>query len=148
MRVTDTHVEVLRDLLTGDQDAVSRAREQQRAGNLTGMAALAEAAFGIAARRAFAPAWTMPGVIGFAARVRAANVGNPVQFGALDAEQELRRALGDPVPPPRSYQAAGAALMRMLETLITDLELDDAGLTDLLTQARSGAERILARTAS
>jgi hypothetical protein len=146
MRVTDTHVELLRALLTGDREAASRAQEQA-AGNLNGLAALVEAAFGIAARRAFAPSWTMPGVIRFAARVRIGNAGNPVPFGALDAERELRRALGDKVPPPGSYPVAGAALMCMLETLVTDLELDDAGLAGLLGQARGDADRILAHAA-
>ena len=148
MRVADTHVKLLHDFLVDDPEAVSRAQDQQQAGNLNPLAALMEAAFGAAARRAFAPSWTMPGVIQFAARVRIENAGMPVQFGALDAERELRRALGDRVPAPRSYEAAGAAMMCMLHVLVADLELDDAGLAGLLAEARPEADRILGHASS
>lgn len=147
MPVTDTQVKVLHDLLVGEPEAVSRAREEERAGSLGPLAALVEASLGIAVSRVSAPGWTMPGIIRFAARVRTGNAGSPLQFGATDAERELCRVLGDDVPPPRSYPAAGAAMMCMLETLIADLELDDAGLSGLLAQARTSADRILARAA-
>jgi hypothetical protein len=143
MQVTDMHVQLLHGFLADDPDAVNRAREQ--AGNLNPLAPLMQAAFGIVARRAFAPSWTMPRVVQFAARARIENAGNPAQFGALDAERELRRVFGDQVPPPRSYEAAGAAMMCMLHVLVADLELDDAGLADLLAQARADADRALAR---
>lgn len=147
MPVSDTHVKILRGFLANDPEAVTQAKEQQQAGNLNALAALVEATFGVAARRAFTPSWTMPGVVRFAARARIENAGNPVQFGALDAERELRRAFGDKVPAPRSYNAAAAAMMCMLHVLIEDLKLDEAGVNELLAQARVDADRVLAQAA-
>lgn len=72
-----------------------------------------ETAFAIAAYRAFAPEWTMPQVIQFVARVRIEHPGVSLPFSTLDAERELRRVLGDQVPPPRDVQAAGVAQMSM-----------------------------------
>lgn len=147
MEVTDIQVDILRGFLAEEPDAVSRAEEQQRAGTLSALGPLIESAFGIAARRVFAPSWTMPGVIQFVARVRLENAANPVKFSALDAERELRRAFGDNVPPAGSYDAAGIARLFMLHTLVADLELNDAGLDELLAQARTEANRILAHAA-
>lgn len=145
MPVTDTHVKILRGFLANDPQAVIQAQEQQQHGNLNPLAALVETAFGLAARRAFTPSWTMPGVVRFAARARIENAGNPVQFGALDAERELRRAFGDTVPAPRSYNAAAAAMMCMLHVLIHELKLDESGIDELLVQARVDADHVLAQ---
>lgn len=109
------------------------------------MGALLEASLAVAAYRVFAPSWNMPMVIEFVALVRNDYAGASLPFTARDAERELRRALGDTVPPPGDAQAAGIAQMCLLRVLKDVLELDDDGLTELLAEARLVADRALAR---
>jgi hypothetical protein len=143
MPVTDLHVEVLRDLLTGRHEAAQQAIAQGGEG-LGDMDALLQMSLGAAARRFFAPSWNMPMVIEFVALVRNDYAGVSLPFGAPDAERELRRALGDTVPPPRDVQAAGMARMCLLRVLKDVLELDDDGVAGLLAEARPMADRALA----
>lgn len=145
MPVTDLQAEILHDLLSDDYEAAQRAVE--RGENLGGMGALMETTFAMAACRAFAFGWTMPQLVQFVARVRIERQGVPLPFTALDAEEELRRVLGDTVPPTRDIHAAGVAQMSMLRTLVDDLGLSNAGLNDLISRARADADRILDRTA-
>jgi hypothetical protein len=140
MTVLDDQVAFMRAYLLGDEDAV--ARDWGAISASPSLAALTDAAFVIATRRAFAPTWTTQRVIQYVAEVRAALSG---KTGVLDpriAERELRRALGDDVSPTPSDPAAAATQLILLASLAVTLHLNAADIDDLLNQARRSADQV------
>lgn len=137
--VTDADVAILRASIEGRADEIlaSHSRHSRLNGSLGGFVPLTWAAFVLAARRQFAPMWSRSEVIQFVGMIRAVPGGQPDLLDPLAAETELRVALGEDLPPWPDPQARVAAEVMLLGALVAALELDDAGVDDLLGEARA-----------
>jgi hypothetical protein len=147
--VSDREMAWLHGTVTGDAEMAQRGYNEQFAvtGEANGVAMLMHAAFVIAARRTFAPRWTRAEMISYVARLRA-ELQSEVEPGlvdALTAEDELRAALGEPVAATHEIGFVAAARLFIMVDLITDLDLDDEALADLLSQARDSADQMMER---
>jgi hypothetical protein len=139
---------VLRGWVTGDGDLASGSFSGQLAvaGDANGLAMLLHAAFVIAARRKFSPQWTRADVTGYVARLRAELQGvEPGMVDPLTAEDELRGALGEPVTATHETGFIAAARLFILIDIVASLHLDEAAMAGLLSQARDGADQMMAR---
>lgn len=135
--ISDVHVALLRAEIDGDADAARRACEQVAAQHAEdGFGALTQAAFVITARREFAPTWSRPEVIRYVAVVRTLFSEKPDLLNPSVAENELRNALGESLPPWPDDTARATAQLILLTALVQTLQLDDAGVDELLSQAR------------
>lgn len=146
MPVTDHELATLRAQLIG-QDEIARqefSSQLAESGDLSGLGMLVYAAFVIAARRKFAPAWTRADVIGYVARVRALLSERPGLLDPVTAEDELRSALGDNVTAEHSTGARAAAWLILLLTFAASLDLDENAVQALLDEARGQADQMLA----
>jgi len=146
MLVTDLDIAFLREQIAGEDEVAQRAVADQIAavGDLSGLGALVHAAFVIAARRHFAPAWTRAGVIQYVAHVRAMLAERPGILSPSAAEDELKIALGDRAGTRHQAGEIARARLLLLIALVVSLDLDDDGTSDLLDEARSAAEQVLA----
>jgi hypothetical protein len=146
MAVTDGQAAALRAYLApgpGPGEAERLYGQLAQAGGLDGYSEFALAAFVLAARRRFAPAWSRAEVIRFVAAVRGRLAGG-TDIAPLAAEMIIRAALGDEVMPVGDEDTRGAAQIILLPELITAGELDDAGLDDFIAAARAQADLLLA----
>lgn len=143
MAVTGDQVAALRASLTLDQ---AQARDWRdwliRSRGLDGFGELMYAAFVLAVRRRFAPAWTRADVVRYVGSVRAHGLAEG-DIEPLAAESLILRALGRDVPPGIDEQAKAAAQAVLLAALVADLGLDDAALDQFLDQAWGLADRWL-----
>lgn len=141
--VTGEPVATLRAALTFGQAHVQAWRTHLlETGDLRGFSELLYAAFLLAARRRFAPAWTRGDVVRYVGSIRA---GAPVDddIDPVTAEALILRALGTDQPLHAGLEAKVAVQTILLGALIADLGLDAGGLEELLVQARSLADRWL-----
>src|SRR6266851_1912393 len=141
MAVTDEQVAALRAYLGMTTDAEDEAVQEliqrlSRPGAGASIAELVYAAFVIAARRKFFPAWTRTDVIRFVAQIRALLSEQPDLLDPIAAEHQLRSALGEKIATYPDAEARARAQVIFLEALVQSEALDDAGVTDLLNQAR------------
>jgi hypothetical protein len=113
-------------------------------GAAAGIGALVHAALVVAARRKFAPRWTRDEVTRYVARVRGLLDEQPDVLDPLVAEQELRIALGERLTARADAKSRGRAQFILLNALVQSLDLDDAGVADLLARARDLADGLLA----
>jgi hypothetical protein len=147
--VTDEQMVWLQAFLAGEMKVAQRVSEQAaQPAQAASLGALVYAAFGIAARQKFAPAWTRGEVIRFVGQVRAALAERPDALPPLVAEQQLRSALGGQVAADSGAdsdaEAKAHARIILLDALVQSLDLDDASIASLLDQAREDADQILA----
>ena len=145
--VSDLEMAWLRGCLTGDAEATRSAFSEQvaAAGDANSLAMLMYAAFVIAARRRFAPLYTRGDLIGYVARLRAElSEEEPGLVDPLTAEDELRGALGEKVTTKHETGFRAAARLFIMVDLIASLDLDDEALTELLSEARDGADQLIA----
>jgi hypothetical protein len=113
-----------------------------KASGTAGFEVLALAAFTVAARRHFAPAWRPADVIRYVARVRSDSAEMAAQLDAVAAENQLRIALGQKVPPHPDMAARGKAQMFLLDALTAGYTGTD--LDSLLSEARAMADQMIA----
>jgi hypothetical protein len=132
-------------MLDAPQAQAQRTRLTQ-SGDLHGFTELVDAAFLLAARRRFAPAWTRADIVRYVGSVRAHGPADD-DIDPLAAEALILRALGTDQRPSADKEAIAAAQAVLLITLIADLQLDTAGLDRFLTQARGLADQWLSRPA-
>jgi hypothetical protein len=146
IRVTDLEMVILRAEIAGEDEVARRAARDQTvaAGQLTGLATLVHAALVIAAHRYFAPRWTRPDVIKFVAQIRVLLTERPDLLDPAAGETELRRALGEDLPPAPQAATVAAAQLVLLAALIASLSLNEAEVNGLLSEARNAADRMLA----
>lgn len=148
MPVTDAQLVWLRAYLAGEMDEARRVGSQVAApGEAAGIGALVSAAFVVAARRTFAPGWTRDEVTRYVARIRGLLSEQPDALDPLVAEQELRSALGEKLTTRTGAKSRGRAQFILLNALVQSLGLDEAGVADLLDQARGIADSLLAGSA-
>jgi hypothetical protein len=142
--VSGQQVAALRTALMLDQGRAHELRAGLvRAGGLQGFGELAYAAFLLAVRRRFGPAWTRGDVVRYVGSVRAHGPDDD-DFDPLAAETLILRALGGGAPPVAGEEAAATPQAILLIVLIIELELDVGGLDRFLTEARELADRWLA----
>jgi len=149
MPVTDREMMMLRAHIAGEDEVARRALLEHLAGggDLSSLAVLVYSSFVITAQRHFTPRWNSGQVVRYVARLRAilGDMTDTSQLlDPLVAEDELQLALGaEPATPHRPFAVIIARLL-LLDVLVADLRLDDAGLRSLLAEARSEADRLLA----
>lgn len=131
-------------MLDAPQAQEWRTRLHQ-SGDLNGFGELVYAAFLLAVRRRFTPAWTRADVVRYVGRVRARGPADD-DIDPLAAETLILRALGAAVPLRADEEATAAAQTIVLVTLIADLGLDAEGLDQFLAEARELADQWLCGT--
>ncbi|MBV9445889.1 MAG: hypothetical protein JO345_08340 [Streptosporangiaceae bacterium] len=114
---------------------------------MDGFVELVHAAFIVAARRKFSPAWTRAQVIHFVAQVRGLLSERPHLVDPTLAELELRRALGENVSVQSDLATRASVQFILLDALTASLDLDGQSVADLLDQARTEATIRLALSA-
>lgn len=140
MKVTDQHVAALRALLTRADEFERLVAPLEQAEDL-GFPLLLAAAFHEAVGKKFSSTWRVSDVIRYVAAVRARAVDEDYQIDPLAAERLIRWALGDrSARVDELDDAAKSSQVILLVDLISEAELDDAGLDEFLTRARERAE--------
>jgi hypothetical protein len=153
MTVTDEQVAALRAYLGVTTDAEDEETQEliqrlSRPGAGGSVPELVYAAFVIAARRKFFPAWTRSDVIRFVAQIRALLSEQPDLLDPTAAEHQLRSALGETLTSYPDAEAGARAQVILLDAVDQCEELDDAGITELLNQARTMADQLISHQAS
>lgn len=143
--VTDLEMVILRAEIAGEDEVARQAARDQTAttGQLTGLVTLVHAAFVIAATSYFAPRWTRAGVIKYVAQLRVLLAERPNLLDPVAGETELRRALGETLPPVPQAGTVATTQLVLLDALIASLGLDEAEVDGLLDEARNAADRTL-----
>lgn len=137
MAVTDEEVAALRAYLALEPEKAERlTRQLIETDRLVGYGELVYAAFATAVRRRFPPTWMIPDVIRFVATARARLLDDEIEVDPRAAEILVRRALGDGIAVDLDEVVRARAQVLRLGELITDEDLDDAGLDEFLATAR------------
>jgi hypothetical protein len=113
-----------------------------KARKIEGLQVLLLAAFTAAACRRFSPVWSPAEIIRYVAEVRSDSAELATQLSPLAAENQLRIALGQQVPPHPDMEARGRAQMILLGALTSDYTEDE--LDALLSEARMMADQSIA----
>jgi hypothetical protein len=145
--VTDQQVAALRAFLSAQsekdaQDAGQMFRQLADSDTAEGIGELIYAAFVVAARRKFAPRWTLADVVRYVAHLRARNAEDPDELDPAAGENQLRITLGEQIAPHPSKDDRGTAQCILLLELTHDLRLIPSELDELLGQARTLAEQL------
>lgn len=114
----------------------------RKAGRGEGLDLLLLAAFTVAARRRFAPAWYPADVIRYIAEIRSSTSEMAGMLNAMVAENQLRAALGQQVSSVPDAETRMRAQMILLIALTADYSEKD--LDTFMTDARAVAENWLA----
>jgi hypothetical protein len=144
VRVTDDQVLALRAFLAFDLRYEPLTRQLAAEKRLAGYGELVYAAFRIAVRRRFGPAWTSAEVVRFVARVRINLRELGIDLEPNSAETLIRQALGDPVTSRASDDTHAQVLLFVLGELISGEYLDEAHLDAFMAEARMTADARLA----
>jgi hypothetical protein len=144
MRVTDEQVAALRALLALDSPEAERLTGRLIDNeDLDGYGGLAYAAFVIATRRRFSPAWSLPELIRFVAAVRVDLAQDDVDIDPHAAEVALRRALDERLAAEPSQEAMARAQFFLLQEMVLEARLDDVELDEFLKSAREAADGVI-----
>lgn len=143
--ISAAQVAMLRAYLARDADEVEILNEQlRRCDDIDGLGELIWAAFILAARRRFAPRWTVPDVVKYVAAIRTRQAKREHDFDPRTAEVLLRRALGETMKADLAELARGRAQIFLLGELITDEGLDEpAGLDEFIAEARALGDQLI-----
>ncbi|GLW61791.1 hypothetical protein Arub01_00350 [Actinomadura rubrobrunea] len=146
MQVTDEHVKALRSYLSGDPEVWIPVHERLLAsGRAEGHESLIWAAFALLVRRKFSPTWSVDKVIRYVASVRASLGEQASLIDARVAESLMCRALGDEVNSEVLDKAGDKAKVHaelvMLMALVSDANMDDSALDELLESAQKVANQ-------
>lgn len=147
MPVTDDEVAVLRAHLAGDQVRYRElyGRLDRSAGTRTTYSLLITAAFMEAVERRFAGKGTAADVISYVADVRSRSDDVAQALDARAAERVIRDVLTDEDIADIDGKTRGQVYIIVLSALVSDEQLDDAGLDAFLAAAREKADDYLAR---
>lgn len=146
MKVDDRHVAWMRAMLDGRIDEVRRIGDELKAaGAVDPFIPYLHYAFFVAIRKLSGGEYTRSWVVTTVAALRSVLDGTPAVIDPVAAESEIFRALGDQsVPQFPDGDARMAAQIPLLRYAIDSLELSDAEVQDLLTQAQTMADLELA----
>lgn len=141
----DEQIAALRAFLAPEPDKAEQLTKQLvEAGDAEGYGELVYAAFAVAVRRRFSPTWTISDIIRLVATARARLLDDAIAIDPHTAEVLIRRALGDSIATELEEEARARAQIFLLSELISDEELDVAGLNEFLAQARALAGQLIA----
>ena len=141
MPVTADHVATLRAYLAGEFHLYERLHGQlDPSAARTGFSALLSATFFEAVDRRFAPSGTAADVVEFVAAVRARSDGLAEELDPSAAERLIRAILTDEDVHDIDPATKINTQFLLLYPLVEDAHLDDAGLDDLLAEARKLAD--------
>lgn len=145
--VRDVDVELVRATLAGSlRRVVALSITAIVTGPLTqGASAMTAAAFTKAAVRQFSPTYTMADVVRFVARVRVTYPKIMRSTSPLLAEFLILRAIGGRASGSFSHYRRIRSTTALLQAFVAELELDDAGIAQLLAEARPLADTWLER---
>ena len=145
MPISDAQVSALRAYLIRDADEAEKLNEQFRTSDdVDGFGELIWAAFVLAARRRFAPEWTVPDIVRYVAAVRARRAEHKDDFHPRTAEILLRRALGEMVEADLTELARGHAQIFLLGELIADEGFDNfTDLDEFMAEARALGDQLI-----
>src|SRR3954454_6856969 len=141
MAVSDDQVAALRAHLADEAERLNRRLAE--VGDLDGYGELVWAAFVLAVRHRFAPEWTVPQIVKYAAAARAAWGKDADEIAQHAAETMLRRALDHNVSADLDELAKGRAQVFLLSELIADEQFDNTQVDELLAKARVLADNWL-----
>lgn len=150
MPVSDQVALATRALLLGnDQETVAITSGLGDA-EMSAYDALLQAVLSLAAGQRFASGYTDGDVIRYVARVRA---GTAVRAQDLDldptaTEAVLRGSLGQPTPAVSDSQTRMRAILALLTTVMSELELNEPDIGSLLAKARALADGWLVQSAA
>jgi hypothetical protein len=113
-----------------------------KADRIEGLQVLLLTAFTVAARSRFSPVWSPAEIIAYVAGVRSESSELATLLNPAAAENQLRIALGQEVPPCPDMEARGRAQMILLGALTIDYTEDE--FTTLLSGARLLADQTIA----
>ena len=146
MKVDDLHVAYLRAQIAGEQATMLQVLGQLTGANaLEPLVPLVHGSFVIAVRKWFGHSFTHAQVIKLVAHARALFSEQPELIDPLIAESEIRRALGENVPPSPDPNARGTVQLAVLDYLVRALDLNDQAIEDFLKEAGSAANDALGR---
>lgn len=144
MTRTDDQVAALRAFLTSEADeGVRLTRQLVETNRAEGIGELVYAAFVTAVRRRFLPTGSIPDVIHFVATARVRLLDKGITIDPRTAEILLRRILGENIAAGLDEKARARAQVFLLSELVSDEELDAAGLSGFLAQARALADQLI-----
>jgi hypothetical protein len=145
MAVTDEQVAALRAHLMHDFAEAGRLNRRLAEAGDDGYGAFVRASFVLAARRRFAPEWTIPQIVKYVATARAHWGRDAADIDPGAAETLLRQALNDDVIVDPDLVTRGRVAVFLLTELIAAEELDETGLDGFLAEARNLADYWLLR---
>ena len=125
-------------------DSDRRFLALRTSGKYQGLDVLLLAAFTVAARRRFAPVWYPAEIIRYVAEVRGVTPEMADTLNAVAAENQLRSALGQEVPPFPDAETRTRAQMMLLIALTADYTENE--LDTLLADAHTVADNWLTFT--
>ena len=144
MPVTEEQVATLRANLAGDNDEFRRLWAQlDRQAAKTGYMALLAAAFFEAVDRRFGQNGTTADVIQFVASLRARLGKDADAINPTVAERLIQDALGHGSIDDLTEEEIVATKVILLNALISEERLDDAGLDDFMATARMLGDRLM-----
>jgi hypothetical protein len=142
MPVADDQVAAMRAYLRGDRELYDQIYGQlDRSAARTGYSALLASAFFEAVDRRFGETGTASDVIDFVADVRSRSEQVGEQIDPRAAEGLIRAALTDGNIDDFDGETLGLLYVVLIPALVSDEQLDDAGLDDFLAQACKLADR-------
>lgn len=149
MAIPDDMVAALRTYLgalhAGSDDAFDDSDRRflalRTSGEYQGLDVLLLAAFTVAARRRFAPVWYPAEIIRYVAEIRGTTSEMADTLNAAAAENQLRAALGQQVPPFADPETRTRAQMMLLIALTADYT--ESELDTLMDDARNVADNWL-----
>ena len=138
MRVTEGQAAAARALIAGDEHDFVRLTTRLADADKYPKQLLQEAALTLIATRRFG-SFTDGELIRYVARIRAGAPGRAedMDLDPLAAEAALRRALGQPAPGTGDPWMRLRTVVALLRVLVSDLELDEAGVDGILAEART-----------
>ena len=137
MRATEGQA-AARALIAGDEHDFVQLTARLSDADMYPCQLLLEAALALAATRRFG-SFTDGELIRYVARIRAGTRGRAedMDLDPLAAEAALRRALGQPAPGTGDPWMRLRSVVALLRVLVSDLELDEAGVDGILAEART-----------
>jgi hypothetical protein len=146
MPVTDHQVAALRAYLSARDDAEADDAEARflvlaKANRLDEVGALVYCSFAAAARRRFAPVWTLADLVRFVADARSSSPQAATLISASAAENQLRTVLGKTVDWRPDEETRARVQLLLLVTLTADVADDE--LDTVLREGRTLADQIM-----
>ncbi|TDB88711.1 hypothetical protein [Actinomadura sp. 7K534] len=147
VEVRGEHIAALRSLLKGDPDAWQPFYSAESAKEAIAYTVMLYGAFGVAVRRKFSPTYSLADVIRFVSDMRIGYGREVSPIHPRVAEEMIREVLGDPALgrfDPQNAETTIGAEVAVLDTLLHEANLDEAGLEEFIRDAADFARQWIA----